>query len=930
MRVVYADSSGRIGPLDEPRLHPMSERHLIPLVPPTVAPGDALAALAGDESLGLVLEIATGCPDAGQLALLQRGLDLRRRVWLFWPAEGAAEVGTYERLASYRRHYNVIRFYERVVAPLFRMIALPLRVSYALRDMPSRDMPKWFLKHIFGLAGPLPMPPDGSAPDQGGEAHPVPPMLRHAQRLAALRAARQTARPIPFPPLERRPDPQHPVPGCGVYLRTDFWSPIVSGGSYGHTCYVAKELAAVTESFVCFMANPFPLLDEYGLRQIVMPRPSETNNEDEIASAVPHYLNLLRPRFEELHPAYIYERLCLGNSAGALLSAEFRVPYIVEYNGSEISMRRSFEDTGYVYEAEYLETEALAFEQATIISVVSAEIRNTLVARGVDPAKILVNPNGVDLEAYAPAPLDERGAIRASHGFGAADRVIGFTGTFGGWHGIDVLSEAIPRVCQAVPNTKFLLIGDGHFKNLVDRAVASSGLEARVISTGRVPQVEGARLLKACDIYVSPHSAHMVDSKFFGSPTKVFEYMALGGGIVASDLEQIGQVLSPSLTPEEASAGAHVTDERAVLCAPGNVSQFVQAVIALAEHPEMAAALGRNARQAAASHYSWARHVANVWMFAAGATFSSEIVPDLRRKPKQLRTAARAEESAMTAAGALVVERPEIVPTGDAYKDQVQRQWNNDPAGSHYVVEAPAHTKEWFLEAERHRYESYAPWMPETMEFARHSGEALLEIGGGMGTDLAQFALHGARVTDLDLSSGHLTLAKENFVTRGLQGRFIQQDAETIDFEDNTFDVVYSNGVLHHTPNTHHVVRQILRILKPGGKVIAMFYAEDSLHYWRNLMWNIGVREGQMRKYSMGEIMSRTVERSDNAAAHPLVKAYTRTRLRQLFEGFDDISIVQRQMEPEAVPRTLRFMPRRHLGTIMGWNLIIKARKPKP
>ena len=82
-----------------------------------------------------------------------------------------------------------------------------------------------------------------------------------------------------------------------------------------------------------------------------------------------------------------------------------------------------------------------------------------------------------------------------------------------------------------------------------------------------------------------------------------------------------------------------------------------------------------------------------------------------------------------------------------------------------------------------------------------------------------------------------------------------------------------------------------------------MFYAEDSLHYWRNLMWNIGVKEGQLRKYSMGEIMSRTVERSDNAAAHPLVKVYTKTRLRQLFEGFVDISIVQRQMEPSAVPR---------------------------
>jgi len=198
-----------------------------------------------------------------------------------------------------------------------------------------------------------------------------------------------------------------------------------------------------------------------------------------------------------------------------------------------------------------------------------------------------------------------------------------------------------------------------------------------------------------------------------------------------------------------------------------------------------------------------------------------------------------------------------------------------------------------------------------------------------MGTDLAQFAIHGARVTDVDLSSGHLKLARQNFAARGLSGEFVHQDAESLEFDDNTFDIVYSNGVLHHTPNTGHVVQEILRVLKPGGRVIAMVYAEDSLHYWRNLMWNIGLREGQLRKYSMGEIMSRTVERSDNAAAHPLVKAYTRAGLRRLFEGFVDIEIVQRQMEASAVPRVLAFVPRRHLAPIMGWNLIIKARKPK-
>jgi len=922
MRVAFVEPGGRFGVLEEERLDHTTERHLIALPPPLSTADDPIGALAKDERLGLVVALKGGCPDRAELRLLKQGLGLGRRVWLHWPEEGAVEVATSERLQSYRRHWLVINLYQSVVERLLGLVRFPMRVSQSMHGLPAREMPGWIGRQIVeAMRWPLrrlrARAPDPEA--SGREREAPPAMVRHAQRLAALREARLAAKPVPFPEFGIRPSREHRIPGCGVYLRTDFWAPILSGGSYGHTCYVAKELAAVTESFVCYMANPFPLLDEYGIDQVVIPRPSPTSNEEEIASATPYYLDLLRPQFQKIRPAYIYERLCLGNSAAALLSAEFQVPYIVEYNGSEISMRRSFENAGYVYEAEYLETEALAFEQATLISVVSSEIRNTLLARGIDPGKILVNPNGVDLEAYAPGSPEERAAIRTRLGFEASDRVIGFTGTFGGWHGVDVLSEAMPRICKNDRHAKFLLIGDGGFKHLVTNVVATYGLSQRVVDVGRVPQAEGARLLKACDIYVSPHSAHMVDSKFFGSPTKVFEYMALGGGIVASDLEQIGQVLSPSLTPEDATAGVAVDDERSVLCPPGNVGQFVDAVTALVKQPSVASALGRNARDAAAAHYSWTRHVANLWAFLGGESVASKIAPDLQPKPRM--RGAR-QTKAVEAENAVVV-------TGDPYKDQVQRQWNHDPAGSHYVVEAAAHTKEWFLQAERHRYGEYAPWMPKTMEFERHAGEDVLEIGGGMGTDLAQFASHGARVTDLDLSAGHLTLAKENFLVRGLQGRFIQHDAETLMFDDNSFDVVYSNGVLHHTPNTRRVVQEILRVLKPGGLAIVMVYAEDSLHYWRTIFWNMGLRGGQLRRYSMGELMSRTVERSDNAAAHPLVKAYTRKRLRQLFEDFHHISIVQRQLEHKAIPRMMRFAAVDLAGAVMGWNLVIKARKPR-
>ncbi len=265
--------------------------------------------------------------------------------------------------------------------------------------------------------------------------------------------------------------------------------------------------------------------------------------------------------------------------------------------------------------------------------------------------------------------------------------------------------------------------------------------------------------------------------------------------------------------------------------------------------------------------------------------------------------------------------------TGDAYKDRVQDQWNENPVGSQYVQSAQPHSLEWFLEVERYRYGAYAPWMPEVMEFAAHRDEDVLEIGGGMGTDLAQFASHGARVTDVDLAAGHLQLAQENFCVRGLQGRFVHHDAESLPFDDGSFDVVYSNGVLHHTPNTNAAIAEIFRVLRPAGRVIVMLYAEDSLHYWRKLVWLLGIKQGLLDRMSMGEIMSRTVERSANDAK-PLVKVYTPARAAAMFSRFESIEILHRQLEAYELPKSLRRW-RAPIERRFGWNLIVKARKPR-
>ena len=340
---------------------------------------------------------------------------------------------------------------------------------------------------------------------------------------------------------------------------------------------------------------------------------------------------------------------------------------------------------------------------------------------------------------------------------------------------------------------------------------------------------------------------------------------------------------------------------RSVLCTPGDVEEFVDAVVALVERPDVAEALGRNARQAVLDQYSWTRHIENVWRFVGGRTSTSGTPgPDrnLRR-----------------------------VDTGDSYKEEVQDQWNSNPVGTHYARQAKPLTREWFEEVEAYRYSQYAPWMPSVMEFNLHANHDVLEIGGGVGTDLVQFAKHGARVTDLDLSAGHLELAQENFNARQLSGRFVHHDAEKLPFDDNTFDLVYSHGVLHHTPNTRSVVDEIRRVLRPGGRAIVMMYAEESLHYWRELVWRLGLERDMLTHHSMGEIMSRSVEISQSDA-RPLVKVYTASRLRRLFEAFDQRVVFKRQLMHVELPGWLKWIPLDMAGKLMGWNVIIKATKP--
>src|SRR5262249_24728478 len=192
-----------------------------------------------------------------------------------------------------------------------------------------------------------------------------------------------------------------------------------------------------------------------------------------------------------------------------------------------------------------------------------------------------------------------------------------FIGTFGQWHGVDVLARAIARLIAERRaqldqlRLRFLLVGDGQKMPLGGAALSRVAAARSLRLPGLLPQPGAPRYLAASDLLLSPHVANADGTRFFGSPTKLFEYMAMARGIIASDLDQIGDVLQPAVRfpaeIEAASPGAV-----AVLVPPGDESALMDAVLSLAAQPERRATLGENARRLALARYTWSHHVAAI------------------------------------------------------------------------------------------------------------------------------------------------------------------------------------------------------------------------------------------------------------------------------------------------------------------------------
>lgn len=408
-----------------------------------------------------------------------------------------------------------------------------------------------------------------------------------------------------------------------LYLRSDVTSQtVVAGGSVSHTLGIVRGFIRADHRVICGAAFMYDeLKDESPAKLVRLSMPWLLRKVPwRVVALLSNAVFFLKmyPTFKQEKIDFIYQRYTLNNCLGVLLGWWFRIPVVLEYNGSEYWVDHNWAQGSWLKLSWLtLWIERYVLRASSHIVVVSDVLRNELADRRVSSTKILVTPNGVDTDVFDSKKLtQERARIRSVYGLEEAF-IFGFVGTFSVWHGVETIAAMIPRVLKRCPRARFMLIGDGPLLDKLKDELTLHSVHEAVVFTGAVPQLEACRYLAACDAYLCPTKRNKDGSRFFGSPTKLFEYLSMGKPILASDLEQLSDILHPS---ERASGSEQPklknNESIAVLTDADDVDGFVNGAVALAESDEkFLAAMGRSAREAAVSDHGWRHRVRGILDF---------------------------------------------------------------------------------------------------------------------------------------------------------------------------------------------------------------------------------------------------------------------------------------------------------------------------
>ncbi len=388
-----------------------------------------------------------------------------------------------------------------------------------------------------------------------------------------------------------------------LYARTQFWFNLKAGGSVGHTLGILNGFKQNGWQVKVITNEKFLGINNFDY-SIVEPKIKKPSFLGELLYNF-YAKNKFQKEILRFKPDFIYHRFVAYTFFVAYIAKKLNIPLILEFNSFETwkinywekdkSFFKRFIKKHLLYHI-VKKIENYNLKNASLMVVVSQPLKMDLLKLGIPEEKILVNPNGVDVVRFNPeiAKSENCKKLKQKLGITGNKVLIGFAGTFGVWHGIPQLTEAINKILkkQLISNLHFLLIGEGPLKKKAEKKI---GHYEKVTFTGEIPYSDIQDYLAICDILVSPHCPQIDGREFFGSPTKLFEYMAMGKAIVASNLGQIGKVLEDGKT--------------AILVEPGNVDALVDGILKLAKDENLREKLGKNAREKVIKNYTWQKNV---------------------------------------------------------------------------------------------------------------------------------------------------------------------------------------------------------------------------------------------------------------------------------------------------------------------------------